>query len=128
MQTKFIEATNLDAGGFNWGKFMVCRFSEAEWAYRSAVSPERSLLSEVGWTKKHLFVCDLQTGEGGIFAPGGIAEADLHKHKIWVCPMFEPFLTWLYQQDLTDLDQLPALVQIKSAASALYGYRRKGTG
>src|SRR5665213_4481996 len=104
MQIKFIEATNIDAGGFNWGKFMVCRFSEAEWVYPSTILPNRPLLPEVGWTKRHVLVCDLQTGEGAIFAPGGLAEADLHKHKIWVCPMFEPFLAWLYRQDLTDLE------------------------
>jgi hypothetical protein len=124
MITKFIEATNQEAGGLNWGKFMVCRFDEAEWQYHSAVSESR-LLPTVGWTKDFLMVVDLQTGEGAIFKPRGVAAADLHKHKIWVCPMFEHFLTWLYAQDLTDLNKLPALVQLE-AESAMYGYRRTG--
>lgn len=126
MKIKMIEATNVTAGGMNWGKFMVGRFTEEEWAYRSAIVPERSLLRTVGWTKKHILVWDLQTGEGAIFSPDGMARIDLNqKHQVWVCPMYEPFLTWLYQQDLTDLDTLPALVEIKNPESALYGYRRK---
>ena len=44
--------------------------------------------------------------------------------------MFEPFLQWLYQQDLSDITKLPALVsftgeEIKDHAS-LAGYRREG--
>jgi hypothetical protein len=124
MLVKMIEATNQEAGGMNWGKFMVCRFTD-EWAYRSALVPEKSLLNQVGWSKDVLLVIDLQTGEGAIFRPKGVASADLHKHKVWVCPMFEPFLNWLYQQDLRDLERLPAMVQL-DATSALYGYRRKG--
>jgi hypothetical protein len=125
MQTKMIEATNEQAGGMNWGKFMVCRFTPEEWAYRSAIT-DRPLLTAVGWASTHVFVVDLQTGEGGIFLPHGLAPADLDNHRIWVCPMFEPFLIWLYEQDLTDLETLPALVQIADPKSALSDYRRKG--
>lgn len=124
MIAKMIEATNIDVGGINWGKFVVCRFTEEEWAYQSTIG-KRSLLIETGWTADVLLVVDLQTGEGAIFKPTGLAAADLHKHKVWVCPMFEPFLTWLYEQDVSDLDKLPALVQI-TGESALAGYRREG--
>ena len=126
MQVKIIEATNEGVGGMNWGKFMLGRFTPEEWAYQSIVSPGRSLLSTVGWDRRHLLVVNLQTGEGSIFRPGGSAQANLNdKHQIWVCPMFEPFLIWLYEQDLTDLDKLPSLVEIKDPRSALAGHRRK---
>lgn len=125
MQSKIIEATNRDAGGLNWGKFMVCRFTVDEWAYRSIIG-ERALLHTVGWTRDHLFVIDLQTGEGAMFRPGGLAVADLNRHRIWVCPMFEPFLKWLYNQDLSNVELLPPVVQIDDPTSDLYGYRHLG--
>lgn len=126
MKTKFIEATNTDAGGLNWGKFMVGRYEREEWARRSEVNG-RTLLRGRGWSPDHVLVVDLQTGEGAIFRPGGYVPDDLNrKHRIWVCPMFEPFLTWLYRQDLSDLDALPGLVKIDDPASAMSGYRREG--
>jgi hypothetical protein len=123
--TKLIEATNIEAGGMNWGKFLVGRFDH-EWEYRSQIDEGRRLLPSIGWSPEIILVLDLQTGEAGLFSPGGLASADLHKHRIWVCPLFEPFLTWLYQQDLTDLQALPARVQIADPVSALHGYRRPG--
>lgn len=126
MQTIFIEATNVDGGGVNWGKFMLARFDVEEWKRQSKIGG-RPMLSERGWTPEHLLVVDLQTGEGAIFAPHGIASCDLNeKHKIWVCPLFEPFLEWLYRQDLSDISKLPGIVKLPKAASALYGYRRPG--
>lgn len=123
MTTKFIEAT--DATEFNWGKFAVCRFTPEEWQRRSALD-ERPLLACRGWGADNLFVIDLQTGEGAIFRPGGLASADLNKHKVWVCPMFEPFLEWLYLQDLSDLAALPAMVNVGNVPTAMAGYRRSG--
>jgi hypothetical protein len=125
MKIKMIEATNVEAGGFNWGKFMVCRLESEEWDYQSPISESR-LLQAIGWGRNHIFVVDLQTGEGARFMPGGLAVADLFSHKIWVCPMFEPFLEWLYKQDLSDLDTLPAVVEIADPKSNLRGYRRPG--
>jgi hypothetical protein len=127
MQTKFIETTNTDAGGMNWGKFMVARFTESEWERRSEVGGQ-IMLAERGWSRDNLLVLDLQTGEGAVFKPKGYAKGDLDKHALWVCPLFEPFLGWLYEQDLTDIEKLPALVKIKNPESALYGYRRPGPG
>ena len=127
MQTKFIETTNTDAGGMNWGKFMVARFTESEWERRSEVGGQ-IMLAERGWSKDNLLVLDLQTGEGAVFKPKGYAKGDLDKHALWVCPLFEPFLGWLYEQNLTDIEKLPALVKIKNPESALYGYRRPGPG
>lgn len=123
MITKFIEAS--DATEFNWGKFMVCRFDPGEWARQSEIE-KRSLLLARGWTHENVLVVDLQTGEGAIFRPGGLADADLNeKHQIWVCPMFQPFLVWLYAQDLTDLKALPGIVNLGNVPTSLYGYRRQ---
>lgn len=134
MISKIIEASNRDAGGFNWGKFMVARFTD-EWLRKPAVrvdgehmpsSAATPLLARCGWTHDHILVMDLQTGEGALFRPGGYAKSDLdQKHRIWVCPLFEPFLTWLYEQPLGDLAALPAHVTL-DAPSAMQGYRRKG--
>ena len=72
MKTKFIEATNVDAGGMNWGKFMVARFTESEWQRRSEVGGQ-SMLAERGWAKDNLLVLDLQTGEGAVQVPFCVA-------------------------------------------------------
>ena len=124
METKFIEATN----GFNHGKFMVQRIEEKDWYVRSQL-PEyvgAPLLRTVcGWTDDHVIVFDMQTGEGGIFRMRGNAHHDLDKHKIWVCPMFEPFLEWLLATD-QPLKDLPPLIELPDAPSAMQGYRREG--
>jgi hypothetical protein len=124
--TKFIEVTNeVNGRPFNWGKFMVARFTPDEWS-RGAVEghPEFALLDQIGWSHKHVIVFDLQTCEGAAFYPGGWPKADVEKHKIWICPLFEPFLTWLYQQDLSDLNALPSSVVLADAPASLSGYRR----
>jgi hypothetical protein len=126
MRTVIVEA---DGNEGNWGKFLVGRFTD-EWQ-RQSVLPENqptilSLLTLCGWGTEHLLVVDLQTGEGAVFRPGGYATADLEKHRIWVCPLFESFLAWLYEQDLSDLGQLPARVSLPDAPFALRGYRRSG--
>lgn len=129
MIVKFIEAH--DRTKFNHGKFMVARFGAPQWSHPSTVilteeKRNRSLLNFCGWNRDHILVTDLQTGEGAIFRPGGYAKADLDKHKIWVCPMFEPFLTWLYKQDLKDLSTLPILVDLGDVPVSMSGYRRTG--
>lgn len=130
MDTKFIECTNEVGVGrkFNWGKFMVARFTPAEWARRSQEpdTPKFPLLDLIGWGPRHVIVFDLQTCEGAAFLPGGYPKADLEKHKIWVCPLFEPFLAWLYKHDLRDLSALPDYVNLHDAHNALGGYRRGG--
>lgn len=123
MLTKIIEATN---GPKNWGKFLIAR-PDTEWERTSAVDNSTvPLLRARGWTRGHVWVLDLETGEGAYFRPGGSARADLTKHRIWVCPLYEPFLTWLYQQDLTDLAALPDHVDLPRAPFQLTGYRRPG--
>lgn len=126
MISKLIEVSN----GFNWGKFMVMRLDEAEWKIESQIDPGRPLLRTIGYDPQNVWVLDLQTREAACFIPGGLASADLNKHKIWVCPMFEPFLTWLYKQDCHDIRALPILVEFTQAETvdhtAWGGYRRPG--
>lgn len=134
MKTKIVEFTNT----FNWGKFLVGSFDEAEWSRTTEIEHPPgvvsgiSLLWRLGWTPEHLWVLDLSTGEGALFRSGGNARADLEKHKVWVCPMFEPFLRWLYAhpEHCKDISTLPDLVtatdEATMRASAIYGYRRSG--
>jgi hypothetical protein len=118
VETHIIEASN----GVNHGKFMLGRFDRQEWCTPSALPGHEggSLLRQRGWGLEHIWVM--------IFKPGGLAKADLGKHGIWVCPLFEPFLEWLYQQPGPLLSALPAYVDLPGAPSALSGYRRAGPG
>jgi hypothetical protein len=120
MKTVFVEATNKE---MNWGKFMLAKFDEDEWARRSAID-SGSLVAGRGWSSDHILVLDLQTGEGAFFKPGGYAHADLEKHKIWVCPLFEPFLEWLYT--LPDPMSAPRSIDLPNAPFDFRGYRRPG--
>ena len=137
MRTQFIEVTNEDGGGINYGKFMVAQFIAFEWIRPSKISAdaglELPLLQYCGWGKDELIVFDLQTGEGARFTPQkqkgdhrpGSYQLN-EKHQIWVCPMFEPFLNWLFEQDLSaDAPDLPIMVKFteNEAPSALFGYR-----
>lgn len=122
MKTKIVEVTN---GPLNWGKMLVGRL-DWEWSRESAVAHGQRLLAAIGWNPDQVLVLDLQTREGAVFRPGGCAAADLEKHRVWVCPMFQPFLEWLYTQDLSDLDRLPDHVDLKDAPFAWSGHRRPG--
>jgi hypothetical protein len=137
VKTKIIEV--VEASGFNYGKFLVGQFDH-EWERTQLVSsPEllamtRPLLPVIGISSGVLFVMDLQTGEGALFRPffdldGIYAHRDLEKHQIWCCPMYEPFLKWLYRQlprDLENIAELPDLVDLGDVPTAFRGYRREG--
>jgi hypothetical protein len=132
VRTRIVEAVQSKEHPGNWGKFLVGAFDE-EHAYESRVDPDRvPLLRACGWWgPERLWVLDIQTGEGAYFNPGGLAAADLAKHRIWVCPLFSPFLEWLYERHRElggrlDLDDLPEVVELPDAEFALYGYRRPG--
>lgn len=139
MRIKIIEVTNQ----FNFGKFMLLQMDE-EWNRRSKLvegyleqlgtlkQQTIPLLREIGWNRDNVIVFDLQTQEGAAFFRGGLAKNDLEKHKIWVCPMYEPFLAWLYHPDRRNLDimLLPDIVELSEEATrehtALHGHRRPG--
>lgn len=119
MQTHFIEAT--DEHQFNHGKFMLGRFTPEQWTLKSALPDyPNPLLRGRGWGARHLFIMDLETGEGAMFHMVGTDRDMSHqlqeRHQIWVCPMFEPFLWWLVTQDLEDLSKLPRFVQLTDAS------------
>lgn len=104
----------------------------------NALMATRPLLYQIGFDPGAVFVFDLQTCEGAFFSPHGgkkekgqgqmAATFDLEKHDLWVCPMFEPFLGWLYQQNLADITKLPPLVNVGHVPTAMAGYRRDGSG
>lgn len=154
MNTKIIEVSNRVNGNlFNYGKFLVGMMDE-EWQ-RQALAVETGLgestpraimgggplLHQCGWSREFLWVLDLQTGEGVFVKPTGNAAADLTKHAIWVCLLYEPFLVWLYgqyrtwkdiavivEQSLqpTLLDFLPETLELTDAPAGIHGYRRPG--
>lgn len=138
MKTYLFEARQGSDGMCNWGKFMVA-VPDSEWEWESAVSPYRPagnsflavrLLTQIGWTGEHLWICDLQTGEGAFFRPGGSAGADLEKHQIWVCPLFGPWLEWFYAQLKERKDgsiaDIPRVADLPDAPFSFSGYRRLG--
>lgn len=124
MRTKIVEVTN---NNLNWGKFLLGDFDAVELSYRSKIDGNL-LIRGRGWSAGHILVFDLQTGEGAWFLPGGLAKYDLDKHRIWVCPMYEPFLEYLYNwvREKKDPFSLPEVIDIKDAPFAMSGYRRNG--
>jgi hypothetical protein len=117
VKSKLVEATAPDAGSPNWGKFLVAQFDEDEWGRVSDVSG-RPLVASQGWSREHALVLDLSTGQGALFCvrPGGVPELDLRKLQLHLCPLFRVFLQWLYVQDLSDVDVLPAHVDLSDVA------------
>lgn len=128
MKTRFFEVTN----GFNWGKFLVAEFDPDEWSRRAILdaAEQLPLVAGRGWGREHIFVMDLQTGEGALFRHGGSASHDVqNRHNIWRCPMFVPFLTWLYTQPVDKLMELPQLIHLTEdeAPSSMLGKRGDGS-
>ncbi len=126
MNITFVEATN----GFNWGKFAIGRFDADELIHPSAIEDEdmgvsASLVRSRGWGSEHFWFMDLQTGEAAMFRHGGLARADLNKHRIHVCPMAEPALVWIYAHSLDDLPPVIRLTEAE-APSSMQGFRRPG--
>lgn len=129
MQTRIVEVTN---NNLNWGKFLV-GVLDVEWERKALIEgkpSDRPLLRILGWDFQFVWVLDLQTGEGAYFRVGigSNAKADLDNHRIWVCPMFEPFLIWLYANWKGKLELLPETLNLPEAVKdfALSGYRRPG--
>jgi hypothetical protein len=133
MESKIIEATN---GPNNWGKFLLLRPSADMWTYRSVIDDtgdddlyrirQPLLLQYCGWGPKHLLIVDLQTKEGFAVSIDRYMHRKLADHQIWVCPLFDPFLGWLAEQDVSDLNALPGAVDLPEAPVMQFGHRRSG--
>ena len=120
MITHFIEASD----GVAHGKFMLGRLGGHELGLRSALPGfEEQRLLRVGGLRRlndrSTLVVDLQTGNGAaFFISRGLWSADLQRTgPIHVCPMFRPFLKWLYEQKvphppITAICDLPRYVEI----------------
>lgn len=128
MRTKIVEVTQSQASGFNWGKVLVCEFTD-EWDVPSVIGAHHSLLAARGWGRNVRLVLDIETGEGALFSfPIGSAHNDLQKRRIWVCPMFEPLMChWQTINWAGDLDELPDVVELPDAPAAMASYRRPGS-
>lgn len=126
MILRYVEVTN----DFNHGKFLVGIFEKTDWDVPAAILGGQglsgALLRRCGWGQEHFLLFDLQTGEGAVLRHGGMPKADLDKHQVWVCPMYEPFLAHLYSLSFEALVDLPAVVELPDAPSAQFGYRRPG--
>jgi hypothetical protein len=123
MKTQFLEAS----GSMNHGRFLILEFEPSDWDVESKVSSGSVLASAGFWTWRPLFaLIDLVTCEGALFDGRGVARHDLDSRRIWVCPMYEPTLEWLYRQKPVALP-LPGVVEL-DVPGELYGHRRDGIG
>lgn len=136
MNLKFVEAGHSVDGG-NWGKFALGRYTGAELTEPTQFPGCEGgrIVSLRGSGHHHLWIFDLATGEAVRFPIAHVQAFDAHhflaEHRIWVCPLFEPFATWLFgyisaQRD-TWWDTLPRIVELPDAPFALSGYRRPGS-
>jgi hypothetical protein len=138
MKTMFLEAGHGPAAPGNWGKFMIARYEPHELTEPTrypGCEGRQGIVNQRGWAGDHFWVLDLVTGEGVRFHVGAVPEIDAHnaleEHPVWVCPLFEPMLVWLFKfvggRPETWWDELPRTIDLPDAPFQLYGYRRSGT-
>ena len=139
MKTYIFEATD---GSF-YGKFLVGIYDD-EWDRRAEIEeaailsakhvvlaallgaemalsdinrPARLLHQEGWWGRDYFLLQDLSApGNGSIFscAPTSYADADVAEKNMTVCYLFVPFLQWIREQGLENLDALPRVVKLES--------------
>ncbi len=133
MELRIVEAGQGHTAGLsNHGKCGIGRYTGEQWAEPGQFpgSESSQLLRQCGWGPRHYWVLDLQTGEGAVFQVPGYAPADLNKRRIWVCPMFEPFLAWMFEHARREganwFERLPRTVMLDDAEFCMHGYRRAG--
>ena len=130
MITHFVEVTD----GFAYGKFLVCRMTGEELSTWSAMpeAPEGQRLLTYGgrrrFNERTTLVIDLQLGTGLAWplSDGLIGmrhytrehfDRDLAPH---VCPMYLPFVLWLYEQGkwargAGDITEIPRYLDLRTA-------------
>ncbi len=140
MDLKFVEAGHpVDEHGLggNWGKFGVGRWTRQELAEKTQYPgcEGQRIASLHGWGGDHVWLFDLQTGESARFYLNNPRPVDvrsqLRTHQIWVCPMFEPFMVWLWNHvtvaGLDWWDTLPRTVELPADTPFdVAGHRRPG--
>lgn len=132
MRRQFIEVSD----DMNWGKMELQQLEPSDMEVMSLVKAGAPLLTAIETQRrssadplKQVRIWDLQTGEGAVFTParGEDPKAQLDQHRVWVCPLFLPFVRWLFRQDCTDITALPRLVEFPEGdVCHLQGYRRGG--
>ena len=118
--THLIEASDNAA----YGKFLIARLDDELHASSALPGYEGSPLLRLGglrrFNENSTLIVDLQTGNAAVFfiSNGGSWEADLNRTgPIHVCPMFRPFLKWLYEQKVpvhppAAIQDLPRFVEV----------------
>ncbi len=139
MQLKFVEVghpVDKDGLGGNWGKFAVGRWTVQELGEKTQFPgcEGQRIASLHGWGGDHVWLFDLQTGESARFYINNPVPVDvrsqLKNHQIWVCPMFEPFMVWLWSHIRLNpswWDTLPRTVELPADTPfEVAGFRRPG--
>lgn len=149
MLTKIIEASSGMMG--NWGRFMLMQYQDAERNYPThyqLTTEDRAGRRIPGvpmtiWVNDYppehavIWILDLITGEGATFDLEQELPEQLHRHQIWVCPLYQPFLVWLqgfvkaHRDELAPsydklLDMLPTNVGLPGIPVEIHGHRRPG--
>lgn len=118
MKTKVIEVEE-PVPGF-WCKFMIGVFTD-EWGHRPVVdAPEyeaTSLLRQLGWSRDHYLILDLESGQGAIFHRGSHPEWDERTKGLSRNPMLVPLWKWLQTQDLDRIQDFPDKVTLEGPMS-----------
>jgi hypothetical protein len=132
VKSKFLEVTNKA----NWAKLQLLQWEPSDLARPSLVQKGKVLLNAVQVRRGDaadpltaVFVRDLQTQEGCEFYPSPEADCktQLDMHRVWVCPLFYPFVSWLFANYQGDVTSLPDLVELADSKKQEYqGYRRPG--
>lgn len=121
MITRFVEVTD----GWMYGKFLVCRMDAEELATPSEMPDARHgerLLVHGGrrrFNDHSTLVIDLQLGTAAAWPLQGLMEAYESEH-LWhlhVCPMYRPFVRWLYEQGrwamgAGDITEIPRYLEV----------------
>jgi hypothetical protein len=110
----------LTIGALDAGAFMICAFDAAEWALRSQVLEDSTILRANAWTPAMRWVLDLQTGEGAMVCPSASGTCSLRwtrdedPERPIGRAMLRMFLRWWYAhpEHHDDPRTLPAYLEL----------------